>query len=145
MGARINGRVVAFGMVFGLALLAFGPAQEARALGDPRAAWLQVYNADGPQAVDVQLIAGPRRLGLAKALKPGEEGRRFVAAPGRVKLELRVAGAGRARLIRQSLRLEVGGRYCVIAHGRELLEVLAVSEALLLRDGVCREAAQAAP
>jgi hypothetical protein len=147
MGARIKGRVVVGGVVIGLALLAFGPGHEAQALGDQRA-WLQVYNAEGPQAVDVQMFVGQRRVSLAAGLRPGEAGPLMSAAAGRVKLEARVAGAGKARLIRRSLRMEVGGRYCVIAQGQQALKVLAVSDKLLLLygpDKVCREAAQRAP
>jgi hypothetical protein len=144
MGARSKGRVVVVGMVVGLALLAVGPAHEAQASGDQRA-WLQVYNAGGPQAVDVLMFVGTRRVDLAARLEPGESSRLTWANAGRVKLELKVAGAGRARLIRQTLQLRASGRYCVIAGGGQALAVKQVSDKLLLLYGpekVCREVAK---
>lgn len=103
-----------------LAVMAGGAAA-----GGPAEAQVQVYNHLYPnEAIDAQvrlLAPQPGRAGLtvalAKGLKRGDEAG-FVTLPaGKVRIEVRLPGAGQNRLLRRTMRLQPNEAYCVMVHG----------------------------
>jgi hypothetical protein len=143
MGAKISRAVVLWG-VAALVLMGTVSFAEVRAAG-PAPAQLRVYNG-GDMAVDVALVRQGKQAELVEGLLPGDTGEVFPAKAGRVKLEVRTAGTGRARLLRLSVQLRQGHAYCILVGGPEGLAARDVSRRLLREpspEKVCRELAKA--
>jgi hypothetical protein len=148
MGAKEMGRKVVW-VVAGVALLAVGTAAEVRAQSAAAAgtAMVVAYNAGQRGAVDVSALgSGGIRVVLAKTLKPGDAGAALRIRSGRVTMDIRLAGAGKARQLREPGKVLAGHAYCAYVGGPHRLLLVDVTD-WLQRDAspakVCRQAALA--
>lgn len=109
-------------------------ASTANVMADARVeakATLAVYNAGPGLAVDAEWVAGGGRTLLADDLKAGEGAALTLVDTGRGRLNIKLAGVGRARLIRQAVRLQGGHAYCVLVQGPGDMAVRDVTRQML--------------
>jgi hypothetical protein len=110
------------------------------------AAQVTAYSLAERGAVDAVALRGAARVVLAKGLKGGDAGAAVPLPAGRVRLEIRQPGAGKARLLRSAMRLEAGRAYCLFLggyHGALAVDVTPLMRADPTPGKVCRQVAEA--